>query len=231
MPAVPSALRSGISGIGQVVAVQEVDATRFKGDGTAKPLLERAARQLFDVIVATSGLVLFSPICLLTSLAILLDSKGPIVHSHIRYGYGGKTFRVFKFRSITIQASTPGSRLTRVGRILRLSGIDGLPQLLNVLRGEMSIVGPRPYTTHPAAILQEQMARISRLRDVKPGLMGWAQVHGYGDKGNSIEMMRRRIEYDLYYVEHRSILLDMKIIVMTLCAKKTYTPTEWMGDR
>jgi lipopolysaccharide/colanic/teichoic acid biosynthesis glycosyltransferase len=213
--------------------VREVDATplKDKDDRAAKLLLERVAKQFFDVIVATGGLVLFSPIYLLTSLAIMLDSRGPIVHSHLRYGYGGKTFRVLKFRSTAIQASKHGSRLTRVGRILRLSGIDGLPQLINVLRGEMSIVGPRPHTTHPAAILQEQTARISRLRDIKPGLMGWVQVHGYGDKGNSFEMMRRRIEYDLYYVEHWSFLFDMKIILMTLCAKKTYTPTEWMGDR
>jgi lipopolysaccharide/colanic/teichoic acid biosynthesis glycosyltransferase len=236
MLVVPFALRSGISRIGWVAAVQEVDAAHFKGDRAAKLLLGRAAKQLFDVIVAASGLVLFSPIYLLSSLAIILDSRGPIVLSHVRHAYGDKIFRVYKFRSTTMPYSAPeasrhGSRLTRVGRILRLSGIDGLPQLINVLRGEMSIVGPRPYTTPPGAIFEERIARISWLRDIKPGLTGWAQVHGYGDKGNSFEMMRRRMEYDLFYVEHWSFLLDMKIILMTLCAKKTYTPTEWMTGR
>jgi lipopolysaccharide/colanic/teichoic acid biosynthesis glycosyltransferase len=197
--------------------------------------LHRVGKRALDIIVATIGLILFSPILLLSSLAIVFDSRGPIVRTHIRHSYGNETFRVFKFRDTVIdgdlRASSKGSGLTRVGRILRLSGIDGLPQLINVLRGEMSIVGPCPYIKLPGANFEEQIPRISQQRRIKPGLTGWAQVHGYWNDSNSFGVMQRRIEYDLYYFENCSFLLDMKIILMTLYSRKTYALTQGTGDQ
>jgi lipopolysaccharide/colanic/teichoic acid biosynthesis glycosyltransferase len=201
-------------------------AKRLKSEG----VLERAAKRTFDVIVATLGLIFFSPIILLASLAIKLDTRGPVLCSYVCHGYGGETLRVFKFRSTTVesfdghnQSSRRSSRVTRVGYILRPSGIDGLPHLINVLRGEMSIVGPRPYARRPGPILQEHISEGLRRSGLKPGLTGWAQVNRCADVSHSFSAVRHRIERDLYYVENWSFLLDMKIILMALSSGKSYT--------
>jgi lipopolysaccharide/colanic/teichoic acid biosynthesis glycosyltransferase len=155
----------------------------------------------------------------------------------VRHSYSNETLLVFKCRSTTTaninddrQASRTGSRLTRVGHILRSSGIEGLPQLINVLRGEMSIVGPCSYAAPPREMFQKQILQISRRGNVRPGLTGWAQVNGCWDESDSSDVMRR-IEYDLHYVENWSFLLDMKIILITLCSKKRYALTNWTTDR
>jgi lipopolysaccharide/colanic/teichoic acid biosynthesis glycosyltransferase len=203
----------------------EIDSA--KSDGAAALLLGRAAKRSFDVIVATIGLILFSPIFLLSSLAIRIDSHAPVFRRHLRYGCNGKEILVLNFSSNEITGTTKNSsRMTHVSRILRSSGIDGLPQLINVVRGEMSIVGPRPYMTVPSELLDEQILGTSRWHIVKPGIIGWAQINGYWDESNSFKVMRRRIEHDLYYLKHWSFLFDMKILLMTLVSKNAYAIAE-----
>jgi lipopolysaccharide/colanic/teichoic acid biosynthesis glycosyltransferase len=208
-------------------------------DGTVpSTLFERGMKRAFDIVLATIGLILFSPIVLLSSLAIKIESRGPVFDRQRRHSYNNDSFGVFRFRCTTtlnitgvVRATRKRVCVTRIGRILHSSGIDGLPQLINVLRGEMSIVGPRAYEMLPGAIVEEEIMRILQRRDIKPGLIGWAQVNGYWDKSNSFGAMRRRIECDVFYVENWSFILDMKIILMTLCSKKPYGITEQPGER
>jgi lipopolysaccharide/colanic/teichoic acid biosynthesis glycosyltransferase len=200
-------------------------------DGTsAFILLQKTSKRSFDIIAATIGLILLSPIFFLSSLAIVLDSGAPIVNSRERRNYRNETFRVLKFRSTameTINDDIPAtSGVTRVGRVLRSTVIEELPQLINVLRGEMSIVGPRPYTKLPGEIFNKQIAQIAQRHNITPGLTGWAQVNGYWEQVDTFKAIQRRIEYDLYYVENWSLFLDMKIILMTLCSKKAYAIAE-----
>jgi lipopolysaccharide/colanic/teichoic acid biosynthesis glycosyltransferase len=201
-------------------------------------LFERDMKRAFDVVLAIIGLILFSPIILLSSLAIKIESRGPIFDRQQRHSYNNNSLLVFRFRCTTTRNTCGAARanykrlcVTRIGRILRSSGIERLPELVNVLRGDMSIVGPRPYATPSAACCEEQLSRISRHDAIKPGLTGWAQVHGCQNDSNSFRLMRRRIEYDLYYLEHWSLLLDIKIILMTLCSRRAYAGTERTSDR
>jgi lipopolysaccharide/colanic/teichoic acid biosynthesis glycosyltransferase len=192
-------------------------------------LFERGMKRAFDIVLAIFGLVLFSPIILLSSLAIKIESRGPVFDPQWRHSYNNKSIWVLRFRCTTtqnidgvVQPTRKRACVTHIGRVLHSSGVDGLPQLINVLRGEMSIVGPRAYEMPPGASFEEEIKRIFEGRPIKPGLTGWAQVNGCRDKANSFEVMRRWIEYDVYYVENWSLLLDMKIILMTLCSKTTY---------
>jgi lipopolysaccharide/colanic/teichoic acid biosynthesis glycosyltransferase len=202
-------------------------------------LFGRGIKRAFDIVVASIGLILFSPIFLLSSLAIKIESRGPAFDRQQRHSYyNNGSVGVFRFRCAKIQNCNGAVRATRkrvcatrTGSILRSSGIDGLPQLINVLRGEMSIVGPRAFTAFPGAIFEEKILRTWRGRNFKPGLTGLAQVHGYWDDSNSFGVMLRRVEYDLYYIKNWSFLFDMKIILMTLCSKKHYALTEWKGGR
>jgi lipopolysaccharide/colanic/teichoic acid biosynthesis glycosyltransferase len=190
-------------------------------------LLGRAAKRSFDIIVATTGLILFSPILLLSSLAIKISSREPVLCRHPRNGCNGKEFLVLKFASNEITGSVKSSpRMAYVSRVLRSSGIDGLPQLINVVGGDMSIVGPRPYITVLRELFCEQISQTSGWREVKSGITGWAQVNGYWDESNSFKVMRRQIDYDLYYVEHWSFFFDARIVLMTLVSKNAYAITE-----
>jgi lipopolysaccharide/colanic/teichoic acid biosynthesis glycosyltransferase len=209
----------------------EADSANFKRDRATARLLGRSVKRSFDIIVATIGLILFSPIFLLASLTIRLCSREPVFRRHLRHGCNHETIPVLAFRSNEITGRAKNnSRMAHVGRIVRSSGIDGLPQLINVLRGEMSIVGPRPYIAVPSELLDEQVSRALRQRNLKPGITGWAQANGCWDESNSIKSRRRRIEYDLYYIEHQSFFLDLKIIMMTLVSKKAYAITEQTSE-
>jgi Undecaprenyl-phosphate glucose phosphotransferase len=192
---------------------------------------DRIAKRAFDICAAGLALLVFSPLLLAVSLAIKLDSRGPIFFRQTRHGYNNEVIKVLKFRSMTTiedgrgfkQAVRNDPRVTRVGGILRRTNIDELPQLVNVLLGEMSIVGPRP---HPIALNEafaERISPFSRRHKVKPGITGWAQVNGHRGETDTIEKMRRRVECDLYYIDNWSFLLDIKIIVMTLFSKRAYT--------
>src|SRR2546430_2562648 len=192
---------------------------------------DRFAKRAFDICIAGLALLVFSPLLLAVSLAVRLDSRGPVFFRQTRHGYNNEVIKVLKFRSMTTiedgcrfkQAVKNDPRVTRVGRILRRTNIDELPQLVNVLLGEMSIVGPRP---HPIALNEafaERISPLSRRHKVKPGITGWAQVHGHRGETDTTEKMRRRIECDLYYIDNWSLLLDIKIIVMTLFSRCAYT--------
>ena len=187
-------------------------------------------KRTFDLILAIVGLVVLSPLFLLVSIAIKFDSPGRIFFHQIRHGFNNEEIDVLKFRSMTVmengnqftQATKNDPRVTRVGRIIRRTNIDELPQLINVLRGDMSIVGPRPHATAHNALFNNMIAPFSRRHNVKPGITGWAQVNGYRGATDTFEKMQRRIEYDLYYVDNWSFLFDVKIILMTLLSKQAY---------
>jgi len=189
------------------------------------------AKRVFDVVVSAAGLVVLSPLLGLVAIAIKLDSPGPVLFRQTRHGYNNETIRVFKFRSMTklddddnfVQATRNDARITRVGAIMRRTNIDELPQLINVLRGEMSIVGPRPHATAHNKMFEGKISVFSRRHVVKPGITGWAQVNGYRGATDTLEKMRRRVEHDLYYIDNWSLWLDVRIMIMTVFSKTAYT--------
>jgi len=173
-------------------------------------------RRAVDIVVSALALALSSPLLLGAMLAIRVESPGPVIYRQRRAGRGGKPFEVLKLRTMVDGAEHIGaglavnandSRITRVGAFLRRSSLDELPNLLNVLRGEMTLIGPRP--TLPAQVEQYTERQRGRLA-VKPGITGWAQVNGRASLPWS-----ERIELDLYYVEHRSLSLDLRILLRT----------------
>lgn len=182
----------------------------------------RRVKRAFDVTAALGLLLVTSPIMLLTALAIRVESPGPIIYRQRRVGLFGQDFTVYKFRSMRTDAEKDGAvwaiksdpRVTRVGRIIRKTRIDELPQLWNVLKGEMSLVGPRPERPEFVRDLEKEIPFYSLRHAVKPGVTGWAQVcYPYG---SSVEDSRRKLEYDLYYAKNMSILLDIRIILKTI---------------
>ena len=192
---------------------------------------ERFIKRSFDILAAGFALIVLSPLLVVISIAITLDSAGPVLFRQKRHGFNSEEIRVFKFRSMTsiedgdrfTQAVVNDQRVTRVGRIIRVTNIDELPQLLNVLRGEMSLVGPRPHATAQSHFFKKMIKPFSRRHNVKPGITGWAQVNGHRGPTDTLEKMQRRIECDLYYIDNWSFLFDMKIIIMTVFTKRAYT--------
>jgi Undecaprenyl-phosphate glucose phosphotransferase len=190
----------------------------------------RAIKRAFDVAAAIVGLILLSPLFIIVSLAIKLDCPGPVLFRQTRHGYNNEFIRVLKFRSMTVmedgdhftQVMRHDPRVTRLGRFLRRTNIDELPQLFNVLIGDMSIVGPRPHATAQNDTFAELISSFSRRHKVKPGITGWAQVNGYRGDTDTLEKMQRRVEHDLYYVDNWSFLFDLRIILLTLFSREVY---------
>ena len=187
-------------------------------------------KRAFDIAAATIALLLLSPLILLVCLVIKLDSRGPILCRYKRCGINNKTIEVFEFRSTSAghenqtvdYAARKNCSVTRFGGLLRGSDIDKIPQLINVLLGEMSIVGPRLYSTALSSTLREQISLLPDQRHVKPGIFSWAQVNGYREKtDNILENYELRVAFDLYYVNNHSLLLDLKIILLTFFSMKT----------
>lgn len=179
----------------------------------------RAVKRFLDVTASFLGLVLLSPLMLAVSILIKIDSRGPVIFRQKRIGRNGKVFEIYKFRSMCVGAEKTGSgvysgkgdaRVTRIGKILRATSIDELPQLLNILKGEMSFVGPRPPLTYHPWKYEEYTDFQKRMFEVRPGITGWAQVNGRKD----VEW-HKRIELNVWYVDHMSLLLDIKIMFMT----------------
>jgi Undecaprenyl-phosphate glucose phosphotransferase len=191
---------------------------------------DRAVKRAFDIAAASMGLLIFSPLLIVASVTIKLDSRGPILFRQTRHGYNNDVIQVFKLRSMTTmedgnaftQARRNDPRVTRVGRLLRRFNLDELPQLLNVLIGDMSIVGPRPHPIALNQMFEQHISPLSRRHNVKPGITGWAQVNGYRGETDTLDKMQRRFEHDLYYIDNWSFMLDMKIILMTLFSKSAY---------
>ncbi|MFO0104881.1 MAG: exopolysaccharide biosynthesis polyprenyl glycosylphosphotransferase, partial [Cyanobium sp.] len=180
----------------------------------------------FDLILAGLGLVLISPLLLVIALAVALSSPGPILFLQDRYGLDGSRFRIYKFRTMRVmeagdqpnlrQACRHDPRVTPVGRLLRRWSLDELPQLLNVLRGEMSLVGPRPHAVQHNELYRQQIPGYMQRHAFKPGITGLAQVEGWRGETTTLEAMARRVEADLRYQQHWSIRLDIKILLKTL---------------
>ncbi len=193
----------------------------------------RAVKRFLDVTASFLGLVLLSPLLLAVSILIKIDSRGPVIFRQTRIGRNGKVFEIYKFRSMCVGAEKTGSgvysgkgdaRVTRIGKILRATSIDELPQLLNILKGEMSFVGPRPPLTYHPWKYEEYTDFQKRMFEVRPGITGWAQVNGRKD----VEW-HKRIELNVWYVDHMSLLLDIKIMFMTAFKVLTNADNENSG--
>lgn len=193
----------------------------------------RAVKRFLDVTASFLGLVLLSPLMLAVSILIKIDSRGPVIFRQKRIGRNGKVFETYKFRSMCVGAEKTGSgvysgkgdaRVTRIGKILRATSIDELPQLLNILKGEMSFVGPRPPLTYHPWKYEEYTDFQKRMFEVRPGITGWAQVNGRKD----VEW-HKRIELNVWYVDHMSLLLDIKIMFMTAFKVLTNADNENSG--
>jgi Undecaprenyl-phosphate glucose phosphotransferase len=191
---------------------------------------KRAVKRAFDIVAAVVGVILLSPVLVIVSLAIKFDSPGPVLFRQTRHGYNNEPIRVLKFRTMTVMedgdnfkpVTRHDPRVTRLGRILRCTNIDELPQLLNVLAGDMSLVGPRPHATAQNETFAELISSFSRRHNVKPGITGWAQVNGYRGDTDTLEKMQRRLEHDLYYIDNWSLLFDLRIILLTVFSKEAY---------
>jgi sugar transferase (PEP-CTERM system associated) len=191
--------------------------------GFRTSLLRRLGQRSLDILVSTLGLVLASPLMLIVALLIKLDSPGSIFYRQERVGKDGQPFKILKFRSMHADAEedrTPrwaertDPRVTRIGRILRRSRIDELPQLLNVLKGEMSLVGPRPERPAFVSAFDRQIPFYAVRHSVRPGITGWAQINY--EYAASLEDTKRKLEYDLFYVKNHSVFLDLAILLQTL---------------
>lgn len=180
----------------------------------------KIVKRVCDVVISLVGLIILSPVFLVVSLLIKLDSPGTILFKQKRIGRNGDVFEIYKFRSMTIGAEQVGSgqysyvgdpRVTRVGKVIRATSIDEFPQFVNILKGEMSLIGPRPVLTyHPKTI--EEYSEEEKVRfEVRPGVTGWAQIHGRKTVNWS-----NRFKLDRYYVENLSFLIDLKIFLITI---------------
>ena len=183
-------------------------------------MYRRFVKRAADIVLALVLLLILLPVLLATALCVKLDTKGPAIFTQERLGLHGKIFKIYKFRTMCLNAEHTGSgvysgkndsRVTRVGRILRATSIDELPQLINILKGEMSFIGPRPPLTYHPWDISEYTQEQLRMFEIRPGITGWAQVNGR--KGVH---WTKRIELNVWYVDNISILLDLKILVMTI---------------
>ena len=181
----------------------------------------RAAKRAVDLIGATVAIILFSPVMLLTVLVVALTEEGSVIYRQERVGLHNQVFYMYKFRSMIMQdeekekaewSTRNDPRITPVGKLIRRTSIDELPQLFNVLKGEMSLVGPRPERPQFVQKFRDEIPRYMVKHQVRPGMTGWAQINGYS--GNT--SIEKRIEYDLYYIENWTMVFDMKILILTI---------------
>ncbi|MGZ8388141.1 MAG: exopolysaccharide biosynthesis polyprenyl glycosylphosphotransferase [Rhodoplanes sp.] len=196
---------------------------------TRAPLtwFERTQKRVFDIAVASGGLIALTPLFAVVAFAIWLESGQPVFFRQRRYGFNQQEFRIIKFRTMTTledgdvirQAMRNDRRVTRVGRILRKWNIDELPQLINVLKGDMSLVGPRPHALSHNREYERKIALYARRHNVLPGITGWAQVNGFRGETDTDEKMRARVDHDLYYIDNWSPWFDLKILLKTLLSR------------
>ena len=191
-------------------------------------------KRLLDLVVASSLLIILTPLLLLLALAVKVSSAGPIMFRQQRVGLNGRRFWIYKLRTMrtlsrhlsdTQWTATHEGQVTHLGRYLRSTGLDELPQLINVLKGEMSLVGPRPERPYFVEIFKQEIPEYMTRYAVKCGMTGWAQVNGW--RGNT--SIRKRIQHDLYYMQHWTLWFDLKILVLTLSRgilwPETFSPT------
>jgi undecaprenyl-phosphate galactose phosphotransferase/putative colanic acid biosynthesis UDP-glucose lipid carrier transferase len=186
-------------------------------------ITELVGKRLVDLVLASTALLMLLPLLILVGIAVKIDSRGPVIFRQRRNGFNGREFRIYKFRSMTVledgdaikQATRNDKRVTRLGQILRMTSIDELPQLINVLRGEMSLVGPRPHAIAHDNEYAKSICNYAFRHHVKPGITGWAQVHGMRGETPNLEVMEKRITLDIWYINNWSIWLDLRILAMT----------------
>ncbi|MCA1539914.1 undecaprenyl-phosphate glucose phosphotransferase [Bradyrhizobium sp. NBAIM32] len=187
---------------------------------------ERALKRALDLAGASLALLVFAPVMLVTALLIKLTSPGPVFFRQTRHGFGGRAFRIFKFRTMRVledgpaivQAQKNDPRVTPIGKWLRKTSIDELPQLLNVLKGDMSLVGPRPHAAAHNTEYEQIIGNYAFRHHVKPGITGWAQVNGYRGETRTLDLMQKRVEHDLWYINNWSLWLDTRIVIRTAWA-------------
>ncbi len=180
-------------------------------------------KRLLDLAVALPLLVATVPLLIAIALWIRLDSGGPALFRQTRLGLGGRPFAILKFRTMNVledgahvvQATRNDARITRAGRLLRATSLDELPQLLNVIKGEMSLIGPRPHAAAHDALYSALIPEYDLRQAVKPGVTGWAQVNGHRGGTPTVELMRARVAHDLWYAAHASFALDLVILART----------------
>ncbi len=186
--------------------------------------MNRIIKAFEDRALAAIILILISPVFLLVALAVKLSSSGPIFFKQLRHGWDGRIIKIYKFRTMILhqeqkdqvtQASSNDQRVTPLGRFLRRTSLDELPQFINVLQGRMSIVGPRPHALQHNEFYKDSINAYMQRHKVKPGITGWAQINGWRGETETLEKMKKRIEFDLYYIENWSPFFDLQIIFLT----------------
>ncbi|WP_250648676.1 sugar transferase [Peribacillus frigoritolerans] len=181
-------------------------------------MIYKKIKRLMDIVLSLIGLIILSPILIIVAIAIKFESKGPVIFQQERLGLYGKVFKIYKFRSMCVGAEKSGvyetkgdARVTKIGKFIRKTSIDEFPQFVNIIKGEMSIIGPRPTLTYHPWSLDEYTNMQSKRFNVRPGVTGWAQINGRKDVP-----WDKRIEYDVEYVENLSFGLDLKIFFKTI---------------
>lgn len=225
-----------LGGLGAVEKFEPLGVARLGSAVTVvlrrEPLsgLKAFYKRAFDVGASSVALLALAPVFATIAILIKYDSPGPIFFRQRRRGYNHKEFRMWKFRTMTttddgdniVQASKDDARITRVGAFLRKVNLDELPQLINVLKGDMSLVGPRPHAVAHDGYYERIIKRYGRRLNVKPGITGWAQINGYRGPTNKRGDMQARLAHDLYYIENCNVALDIFILVMTVLSQKAY---------
>jgi putative colanic acid biosynthesis UDP-glucose lipid carrier transferase len=186
--------------------------------------MDAVMKRATDIVLASLALLLLAPLMLLIAIAVKLTSSGPVLFRQRRYGLNGEEIIVYKFRSMRVcedgavvkQATKTDVRVTRLGRVLRSTSLDELPQLLNVLEGKMSVVGPRPHAVAHNELYRKLISGYMIRHKVRPGITGLAQVNGLRGETETVEKMRERVRFDLEYLSHWSPWLDLKIIFKTV---------------
>jgi len=209
-------LTSYVSSARQRVLAIEIQRAPLSG-------AERSVKRVMDIAIASLALLFFAPVMLLTALAIKLDSRGPVIFKQYRKGFSGKQFVMFKFRTMTVQengdsvvqATRNDPRVTSIGALLRSASIDELPQLLNVLVGDMSLIGPRPHALAHDTYFEQILSDYAYRHHVKPGMTGWAQCNGARGATPTIDHISERVKLDLWYINNWTLWLDVQILIKT----------------
>ena len=206
--------------ISEIMGMPVVNLTETPMEG-----FNRFVKALEDRLLALLIIILVSPLAVIISIAIKVTSPGPVLFKQMRHGWDGRKIKVYKFRTMYVhkeksggvtQASREDNRITPIGRFLRRTSLDEIPQFFNVLQGRMSIVGPRPHAIEHNELYKDQIHAYMLRHKVKPGITGWAQINGWRGETDTLEKMKKRVEFDIYYIENWSLWFDLKIMSMTL---------------
>ena len=208
------------SSVGLLLAGSE---SRFVAANSNQSWAHKSSKRLLDLAIAVPALIVLAPLLALLALLVRLDSPGPVLFRQKRLGYRGRPFDILKLRTMKVledgetvaQARPDDARTTRIGRWLRTFSLDELPQLINVVKGEMSLVGPRPHARAHDDFYARLIVGYPLRQDVKPGITGWAQIHGLRGATPTVDIMSRRVDFDVWYAHHASFGLDVKILLRT----------------